>query len=328
MNMKELIEAFPSNISEAIEIAENASFKGNYSDVRNIVICGMGGSGIGGSLVQAWFADELKVPVTVVKDYTLPNFVDQHSLVIGSSYSGNTEETLEAVESARARKAMFIGICSGGQLKTVCEENNYDHIVVPGGNPPRTALAFSVIQLIHIFEALGMISAERMNEVKLGKNRIVSEEAEIHALAKDLAKFLHGKVGILYGTTPFEPVLVRARQQFNENSKYLSWHHAIPEMNHNELVGWGGGDNRFAPVFFITKGNHPRNDKRIEITMEKVGNKTAYHQLVAHGVSRIEQSIYLINVVDWASFYLAEIDNTDTIDIAVIDYLKDTLSKF
>lgn len=328
MDMKQLIEAFPSNITEALEIAQKATFKVDYSGVRNVVICGMGGSGIGGSLVQSWLSDELKVPVAIAKDYTIPAFVDSNTLVIGSSYSGYTEETLEAVKTAQAKGAKIIGICSGGEMLSFCQSNGYDCIQVPGGNPPRTALAYSLVQLLRIFEGLGMASSDRLKEIEAGRQRIAENQPSIHAVAKELAKHLQGKVGIMYGVSTFEPVLIRARQQFNENSKFLGWHHSIPEMNHNELVGWGGGDDRFAPVFFLTKGNHPRNDKRIEITREKIAQKTKIFDLVSEGDSIIEQSIYLINVVDWASFYLAALDNTDTIDIAVIDFLKSELAKF
>ncbi|XP_020907646.1 uncharacterized protein LOC110245698 [Exaiptasia diaphana] len=144
----------------------------------------------------------------------------------------------------------------------------------------------------------------------------------------NLAKFLKGNVGILYGTTDYEPVLIRARQQFNENSKMLCWHHVIPEMNHNELVGWGGGDDRFATVFFETDMN-PRNEKRMGITKEVITGKSSKVMTIqAKGNNRIERSIYLINIVDWASLYLSDLKEVDPIDIAVIDYLKGSLADF
>ena len=124
---------------------------------------------------------------------------------------------------------------------------------------------------------------------------IVNNETEIKAEARKLAEYLMGKVGIFYGTSDYEPVLVRARQQFNENSKALCWHHVIPEMNHNELVGWGGGDDRFATVFFDTEGNHSRNDKRIEISKSKIQNYSSIYTVTAKGNNQIEQSIYIIN---------------------------------
>jgi glucose/mannose-6-phosphate isomerase len=156
-----------------------------------------------------------------------------------------------------------------------------------------------------------------------------TEKENIHNLAKDLADFLFGKVGIYYSETKYEGVIVRARQQFDENSKYLGWHHTIPEMNHNELVGWSGGDVRFAPVFFCTGDLHPRNQKRLEITMAHVESKCGkIFKLEAKGANFVGRSIYLINVVDWASYYLCNLNGVDIIDIQIIDYLKGEMAKF
>lgn len=327
--METLIRNFPQNITEALEIAASASIQPAGKEIRNVLICGMGGSGIGGKLVTSWVEQEINVPVMAAQDYTVPAFVDEHTLVIGSSYSGNTEETLSSIEQALEKGARLIGICSGGKLQELCESRGFDVVVVPGGNPPRTALAFSLVQLLNIFVQLGMISSERLDEMASARDLIVADEAEIKSVAHELAEFLKGNVGILYGTTAYDPVLVRARQQFNENSKYLCWHHALPEMNHNELVGWGGGDLRFATVFFDTEDMHPRNRKRSEISVEVIEKKSSKVMTIkAKGANRIERSIYLINIVDWASLYLSELNQVDPIDIAVIDYLKGTLAKF
>lgn len=327
--MEKLIKAFPDNISEALEIASTVSLQTPEHPIRNIVICGMGGSGIGGRLVAKWVEDELPVPVSVVNDYMLPDYVGRHTLVIGSSYSGNTEETLQAVEEAIDRDAHVIGICSGGGMELMCREHDFDVVVVPGGNPPRTALAYSIVQLLNIFAGLGLISRDRLNEISEARALILREEKNIQAVARELASFLKDHVGILYGSTRYEPVLVRARQQFNENSKLLCWHHTLPEMNHNELVGWGGGDKRFATVLFHAEDMHRRNVRRMEITREVVRKKSGKVMDVhAMGSNLIERSVYLINVVDWASLYLAEMKNVDPVDIAIIDYLKNELAHF
>ena len=329
MSMKNLIAAFPSNITEALEIASKVTVSKSEVEIKNILICGMGGSGIGGKLVAKWVEDEINVPVAFTSDYGIPGFVSKHTLVIGSSYSGNTEETLSSFRAAIDKGARLIGVCSGGKMKEICESNNFDVIVVPGGNPPRTALAYSIVQLLHVFSQLGLTSSERLDEVEKARQLIVSDENEINEIATSLASFLKGNVGIIYGTTSYEPVLVRARQQFNENSKLLCWHHSLPEMNHNELVGWGGGDERFATVFIETEDIHRRNKKRMDISRDVISKKSnKVFDLFAKGNSRIERSIYLINVVDWASLYLSEMKDVDPIDIEVIDYLKDTLSKF
>lgn len=329
MDMKKLISDFPSNIIDAIEIANKVKLNPAKLEIKDVLICGMGGSGIGGSLVSKWLENELRIPVAVAKDYTIPAFVDQNTLVIASSYSGNTEETLSAVEAAMLRNAKVIGICSGGKLKELCYAEGLDYIEVPGGNPPRTALAYSVVQLLNIFYQLGLITTDPLPVVKNAHDLIAAESSMIHIEAAALAEHINGKVPVLYSETPFEPALVRARQQFNENSKTLCWHHVIPEMNHNELVGWGGGDDRFAVVFFENNNMHPSNQERMKITKEKIMEKTSnVISIPLKGNGNIEQSFYMINIVDWASFYLAEINNTDPIDIAVIDYLKSELAKF
>ena len=326
--MKKLIIEFPNNFDEAKAMASGTKIQTPNNEIQNVIICGMGGSGIGGDFVSKWLEDEIMVPIKIIKDYAIPAFVSKNSLVIGSSYSGNTEETLSAVEQAIGKGAHVIGITSGGKMKALCESHGFDTIIVPGGNPPRTALAYSIFQLVNIFVKLGMADSQRLNELMIAQERIIKEESSIKELAVELANYLNGKVGILYGTSDFEPVLVRARQQFNENSKALSWHHVLPEMNHNELVGWGGGDSRFATVFFDTVGNHPRNNKRIEITKSKIKEKSTIHTIKAKGQSKIEQSLYIVNIVDWASLYLSELKEVDPVDIAVIDFLKGELSRF
>ncbi len=327
--MEKLITAFPQNILDAITIAESASFKQPTNPIQNIIICGMGGSGIGGKIVAQWIENEAKIPVIILNDYSLPKFVDNHSLVIGSSYSGNTEETLSAIYEAHSLGAHIIGICSGGELETFCKKENYDFVIVPGGNPPRSAIAFSIVQLINIFIQLGIISKNNLEEIKIGQQLLLNEESSIHAIAKELATFLSGKVGVFYAVSNYEGVAIRARQQFNENSKLLCWHHVIPEMNHNELVGWGGGDDRFAVVFLNTKDLIPRNQKRYDISKDVISKRGAkIMELDAVGESQIQRSLYLINLVDWASFYLSEIKGVDIMDIKVIDFLKSELANF
>lgn len=326
--MRELIETFTNQLQEAFKIAENAQFKPLHQPVQNVVICGLGGSGIGAKIVSNWIQDEIKVPVTLVNEYTLPDFVGPNTLVIGSSYSGNTEETTMALDEAKVKGAQIFGVTSGGHLQAFCAQNGYDFVLVPGGNPPRSALAYSLVQLLNYFNKTGLISNRSLREIEKSIGLINQESANIHSIAKELAEFLFGKVGVLYGETKYEGVIVRARQQFNENSKYLAWDQVIPEMNHNELVGWGGGDERFAPVFFNASDIHPRNKRRFEITKEAVRKKAGkIFNLEAKGDSLVERSLYFIHLVDWASYYLCEMNQADIMDIEIIDYLKSELGK-
>ncbi len=326
--MDKLIAAFTENIVEALAIAKKSTIHIPKTNFQHIVICGMGGSGIGGRLVSQWIQSECPIPIIPIHDYEIPAFVGKNSLVIGSSYSGNTEETLIALEAARTAGAHIIGVCSGGLLETFCADHQLDCIVVPGGNPPRTALAFSIVQLLHIFAKFGFCSSERLSEILLGKELIEKELALIHEEAKKTALFLFGKVPAIYAGADYEALTIRSKQQFNENSKELCWQHVIPEMNHNELVGWGGGDDRFAALFFQTGDLSARNQRRFDISVEVMKSKTDQVLILeAKGNSRIERSLYLIHLIDWASFYLSQQKNGDPIEIKVIDFLKGEMSK-
>lgn len=327
--MDKLIAEFPKNIADACEIAEQVDLSSLKKEYNNILICGMGGSGIGGKLVSQWVVEEIQVPITSIQDYRIPAFVDEKTLIIASSYSGNTEETLIAMKSAVAKGGTVVAISSGGELVKYCIENNFAYIKVPGGNPPRTALAFSIVQLVNIFFKAGLISEEKLNDIKTCRSFLNKELVDIKEEAKKLAAFLENSIPAFYASSIFEAVAIRARQQFNENSKLLCWHHVIPEMNHNELVGWGGGSETFSAVFLHSSFIHERNQKRFEISEEIVGKKTKkiYH-LHPQGNSIIQESMYIIHVVDWASWYLAEIKKEDAMEIKVIDHLKNELSKF
>ena len=326
--MDKLIAAFPENIYSALESAKNIQFNKPENEIRNIVFIGMGGSGIGAKIVSEWILDKIKVPTTVLQDYSLPKYVDKHTLVIASSYSGNTEETIATLFLAKEVGAHIKAICSGGKLQQVCLENNYDCVIVPGGNPPRTATAFSIVHIVNLLAQLELIDFSVLKEIENGVQIMSSNIDLIKDEAKKLAEYLLGKVPMFYSSTEYEPIVIRARQQFNENSKVLCIHHVIPEMNHNELVGWGGGDNTFAPVFFDTKDMNAQNTRRFELTIEVISKKTSNILVIdSKGANKIERSLYLIHLIDWSSLYLSDLKKVDPIEIVCIDYLKSELSK-
>lgn len=325
--MEQLVAQFPKQLVEAIEIAKKSNLSLEETQYSNVVICGMGGSGIGGKLVSQWFAAESKVPFVLVQDYSIPAFVNGKTLFIASSYSGNTEETIAAVKAASKKGAKIVAVSSGGELSKFCVEHAYYSIIVPGGNPPRAMLAYSVVQLVAILSAAKIIGSSAIETIDSCRKFLLQELIQIKAKAKELAEFAHNKQLILYSNADQEAIAIRARQQFNENSKQLSWHHVIPEMNHNELVGWGGGNSSHAVVFFNSQFNSKRNSLRFKITKEVVDAKSSSLNIDGLGSNAIEESFYFIHLVDWASLYLAELNQKDPIDIKVIDHLKGELSK-
>lgn len=324
--MEQLIKNFPDNLLEALLIAQKNPLKANYPEVQNVLICGMGGSGIGGKLVASWFQGELKVPVVCNHDYTLPNYVNKNTLVIASSYSGETEETLAAVKEAKQKGATIAAICSGGSLAVFCKENNYDCILIPGGNPPRTQLAFSIVQLTHILVELKLISAKHLDSFKTAAALLLDQKENIIAKAKMLADFMYEKELIIYSDAKDEAIAIRARQQFNENSKILCLHHVLPEMNHNELLGWQGARDNCAVLILHTGNLHPQTKKRFDFSVSVFETKTKHiMKLDSEGDTMIEESLFLINLIDWASYYLALKNGVDPVEINVLNKLKKSL---
>jgi len=262
--MKKLVENFPNQLAEALQIAGNSKISVG-KNIQNVLITGLGGSGIGGTIVSELANKQSKIPVSVSKDYFIPSFVNENTLVIVSSYSGNTEETLSAMQQAMEKKAQITCITSGGKVKELAEKNGYDLIVIPGGNPPRSCLGYSLVQLLHVLEAKLILSFNYKRQIEETISLITGKKADIQKDAKVYAEKLNKKIPVIYCLGATEGVAVRFRQQINENSKMLCWHHVIPEMNHNELVGWTEKNENLAVCILRTSFDYERNLKLLDI---------------------------------------------------------------
>jgi glucose/mannose-6-phosphate isomerase len=219
--MKKLITDFTKQLKDAIEISENSKLTSYDKEIKNIVISGMGGSGIGGNIVSDAIASELTIPLIVNKDYVLLNYVRENSLVIISSYSGDTEETVKAFEDAISKNAKIVCICSGGKIKEIAEKEKRDLILIPKGMPPRAAIAYSVVQLLHILNFHKIISVSYKKELLAAIKLLDNEEKKILKDAKETAEILTDKMPIIYSVAGMESPAIRFRQQLNENSKSL-----------------------------------------------------------------------------------------------------------
>jgi len=326
--MKTLIENFPQQLREAIRIGENARLSPSKRKISNVLISGLGGSGIGGTIVSELVTMEAAVPITVSKGYFIPKFVNENTLVIISSYSGNTEETLNCLKIALKRKAKIVCISSGGEVMEIAKKRKLDLILIPGGSPPRSCLGYSLTQQFFILAYYKIIGNKFKPQLKSAVELLEKEQPAIIDEARSIAEKLQGKTPIVYATTYFEGVAIRFRQQLNENAKILCGHHVIPEMNHNELVGWPSGSDRVSVVILRDKDEYERNNVRIEIN-KKVIEKYTPHitEVWSKGKSQIEKAIYFIHLVDWVSILLSEIKGVDAMEIRVIDHLKGELSK-
>ena len=327
-SMQELIERFPDQLEEAIELGSGVTLKPCSDDIHHVVVTGLGGSGIGGKLVADLLHKRLNVPLWINNDYDLPAFVDEHTLVIANSYSGNTEETLSAAEEAMKRRAQIVCITSGGRLAEQAEINSLPIYKIPAGNPPRAMLAYSSTMIFYTLQQFGLIDDFFRAELSAAAALIRSSREEIKARAIELAEDLQGTIPVIYSPSQQEAVAIRWRQQLNENSKVLCWHHVVPEMNHNELVGWSGGSNRFSVIALITEPMHPRVKLRMEFSLREMRELTDnIFRLEARGESPLQQAYFLIHLGDWVSEYLAQVKEVDSMDIAIIDKLKSELAQ-
>ncbi len=326
--MKVLVDNFPKQLREAIEIGAKANLKGPKKEVRNILITGLGGSGIGGTIVSEIVYNECPVPITVNKDYFIPAFVNENTLVIVSSYSGNTEETLQAFESAIKKNAMVACITSGGKILEIAKKNDFDTIVIPGGMPPRSCLGYSLVQLFYILHSYKMIGDDFKKQLNASVSLIENEKANILAEANLLSDFFVGKIPVIYAVDGFNGVATRFRQQINENSKMLCWHNILPEMNHNELVGWAGKNENLAVIILRNKSDYSRTQTRLEISSEVFKKYTPHvKECWSKGDSNLERAIYLIHLTDHVSVIIAEKRKIDAMEINIINHLKGELAK-
>lgn len=325
--MKELIAAMPQQLAEAQRIFESAQLTPTDQQFENVVVVGLGGSGIGGTILADIMQKHCQKPILSVKNYELPAYVGAKSLVIASSYSGNTEETLMAIEEAQRRGAHIAAVTSGGKLREMAVENGWNCILVPGGNPPRSMFAYSFVQLLNYIEFYGVAQIGVKEQLSAAANLLEVENDAIRSEAEELAKYLHNRIPAIYVADGYTGLAWRFRQQLNENSKMLCWHAVIPEMNHNELVGWAGGNKTIAPVFLRNQSDFDRNQTRIGINEEIVQKHTTVREVWSKGETRLQETLYLIHLTDWTSFYLSELNGVDIEEIKVIEYLKSELAK-
>jgi glucose/mannose-6-phosphate isomerase len=328
MKMNDYINDFTNHLKDAINIANNTTLTPSTKEIRNVLICGLGGSGIGGTIVNDIVSPKAKIPITATKDYSIPNFVNEHTLVIANSYSGNTEETLYALQKCQAKEAEIAVITSGGSLKTIAEEQNYNKLIIPSGQPPRAMFGYAFTELFYLLNHYGIIDASFKSDFQKAIHLLDTEKSDIQNQAMDLAKKMHKQTPVIYVANGFEGVAVRFRQQINENSKMLCWHHVVPEMNHNELLGWRKNVNDLAVVYFRNKSDYERNQIRMDINKNVISKYTEnITEIWSKGNSLIENSLYHIHLGDWVSWYLSEMNNVDAIEIDVINFLKGELSK-
>ncbi len=331
--MYALIAGFPQQIENALALGRTIPAQTAQHEIRNVVVAGMGGSGIGANIVESLVNKELAVPYQITKSYTVPASVTKHTLFIACSFSGGTEETLSALAEAEMRGATIFAITSGGKLHEIAQQKGYGFVLLPNEAPcPRAFLGYSLVQLLFTLHSFGLVGKAFEQGLETSITQLKAEQTNIQNEAKAIAPQLHNRQVVLYADQALEPLLVRFQQQINENAKQLCHLNVVPEMNHNELVGWGLPAENYQNVALIWvrhADEHLRTAKRIEICKERLNPKAGIAlEIQVQGDSAVVRALHFIHLFDWISFYLATENKVDAFEIEPIIYLKNELSKF
>ncbi|HJX23467.1 MAG TPA: bifunctional phosphoglucose/phosphomannose isomerase [Candidatus Bathyarchaeia archaeon] len=323
--MFEIEERFPENLEEALERYANFSLPPKveinskttirYATPSNAVIAGMGGSAIGGDFIKRWFRKTLGIPLEVCRSYELPGYVDENSLVVTISYSGETEETLSCFVEAIHRRSMIVGIASAGRLAGYCSRLGIPLIRVPTGYPPRAALPFILGALITVMSRFEFLKCRKrdlkealqvLKKVRDETKRLIPVEKNI---AKSIASKLTGSIIVIYAEEAFEEAARRWKDQLNENGKMLARIEVFPELNHNDLVGWENSrvsSRRYSVMILRDTTEEPAMRARVDITTDILRKKGLnVIELYPEGKSLLSKTLYFSYVGDMVSLYSA-----------------------
>lgn len=331
--MLERISELPQTCRTAWAQARDLEVPASYGRVRHVVMLGMGGSAIGGMLVQGLVAGECTIPITIVQGYALPAFVrGPEHLVIACSYSGNTEETLAAFEEATGRGGLAAAVTTGGQLAERARESGALLIRYDYKAQPRAVLGYSLALLLGLLGRAGLLrdySADVEGAIQVMEDwqaEIGPEVPTAHNPAKSLAARLVDRLPVAYGAGFLAPVANRWKTQLNENSKHWAFFEVLPELQHNAVVGLGlphSVRDRVIVLMLRSGFDHPRVQARWEVTAELLAREgVAAEILHGRGESPLAHALSLITFGDYVSFYLALLNGVDPTPVEIIAFLK------
>jgi len=336
-NMLGQLHGLPGQCLAAWRKAIEFKLPDGYQDIDKVVILGMGGSAIGGDLVRSLASSESKPIIFVNRDYDLPAFVDDKTLVIASSYSGNTEETLSAFSQALKTNCKKLVTTTGGKLKDMAEKNNVPVFIIEHSSQPRAALGYSFMPVMAFLRNLGFLKGITRDVEAMTQDLEKSLEGLKKTVptssnqAKQLATKMHDKIAVIYGAGILSEVAHRWKTQINENSKACAFYEIFPELNHNAVVGYQFPSDLAQKIFVVLlrcPSIHPRILLRYQVTGELLEQNSIGYQVVdSQGGDALSQMMNLIFLGDWVSYYLSILHQTDPSPVKTIDYLKKRLSE-
>ena len=301
-----------------------------FTGITNVVLAGMGGSALPAVFLRSW--PGTLVPFEIVRDYSLPDYVDGHTLFISSSYSGNTEETLTALGAAEAKKAQIVVLSAGGKLADWAREKGYPLFAIPGGIQPRMCSFYFLAAFIQILQPLGLISGDKLTELqavaKWLKDQTAPWKADVATKnnpAKRLALELMGKSVVVYSGPKLFPAANKWKICLNENAKNVAWTNQYPEFNHNEFIGWSSHpvQKPYAVVEIRSKLENERVQKRFIVTERLLSGLRPAPQVVEpQGETLIQQLLWTANLGDFTSLYVALLNGLNPTPVDLVEKLK------
>jgi glucose/mannose-6-phosphate isomerase len=324
-NQLDDVLALPEHVRDALWRVESAGLA--PVQATGLIVCGMGGSAVGGLLARAALGDSLGLPMLVFRDYELPSWTPPDRAVLCSSYSGNTEETLACFEAAEAIGALRYVATTGGRLADAARASDVPVIGLPGGLQPRHSVGYGFTVACEVAALVGASPGAR-TEIDTAAAHLEEARDTIAARAEEIAEQIGDALPLIYGCDLTVPVAYRWKTQVNENAKRHAFDNQLPELDHNEIVGWDG-DHASAPcaaIFLLDSDQHPRQRERAELTAKLIEPEAAaVIRVETEGETRIERLLSAVFLGDLVSLHLAARAGVDPGPIEVIDRLKDEL---
>ena len=316
------ILAIPDHLRDALWRVESARLE--PAEAVGLMVCGMGGSAIGGDLAAAALGDRLNRPLLTIRGYELPSWATPDWTVLCSSYSGNTEETLACFSAAEALGARRIVASTGGELVDGAREAGVPVVGLPGILPaPRTAVAYMLVCAAEV-AALAGVAPRIHTELDVAASFISEQAGDLQSRAVEIAERLAGSVPVIMGADLTAPIARRWKTQINENAKQPAFYSELPEADHNEICGWSG--DAFSAVLLEDSDQHPRERRRFELTGEAIAAGGAEVVTVeAVGETRSTRLLWLTMLGDLLSLALAEARGVDPLPVEAIEGFKAAL---
>jgi glucose/mannose-6-phosphate isomerase len=334
-NMLDRIKDLGKQVRDAWDLAKSAKIPPAYADVRNITLVGMGGSAIGGDFAASLLADELKIPMSIHRDYGLPACIGRDSLVIASSYSGNTEESLSAFELAQKRGAKILVLTTGGKIADLAKAASYPMVTFSYKAQPRAALGYSLGLVLGCLVKTGFVR-DLGSDLDAALADLAKIEERVHEGArsndaKRMAIELYGRIIFAYGAGVMGVMARRVKGQWNENAKNWSAFDVMSELNHNAVVGFPHppiARDALTVLLLRSDRDNPRHKIRFDVTAELLDRAGVAHKTLRFaGQSMLSEVLQMVMFTDYVTFYLALLNGADPTEVKSIDFLKDRLAK-